>query len=1313
MALGDNTLRPFTLPTKVSPALPMQIRNNDNLMRQGFNAHAVDSVAHVQSGLLVNRPSTPPVGTTYIVTNVGSEAVTIYTSLGWVSVSGGGGGGSLSGSGTNTKLAKWTGASSLGDSIVTEGTGVVTVAGNVDITTGNTYKINNVTVLSSTALGSGIGVAPGNLAGASAARKFLTTSGGALAWDFLPTFNTTQDGAVPTPGSALGATYYLNATGNWSVPTVSSIAASGVTGGTIAVPGPGTFSGAFYKFLNDLEVTGTLTASLPYSSITSKPSYFPADVSNASGTLVVARGGTGLGTYPTTGDNERIVAYDRTAGTYTTVTSGASRKFLTTAGGALAWDFLPVFNTTQDGAVPTPASALGATYYLNATGNWSVPTISSLSASNVTNGTFAGTTYAFTNGFTTPEVRNIAAGALAVGTTDAQSLLLNTFGITRVTINSSGLTTFANQVTVSSGGITVTTGGLTVTGASTITGTLGGVTTLTATTFSGSGSSLTNLQADQITAGTVPLPARLGTGGGATNQFLRWSSGVSPAWTLPPNFTSTDPGYAPASGGGTTNFLRADGSWQAPTISSLSASSVTNGTFAGTTYAFTNGFTTPEVRNIAGGTLTVGTTDAQSLLLNTSGTNRLTVSSAGAWTFVSAALSGITTLGMSSTLTVSSGGITVTGASTITGTLGGLTGLTVASGGITVTGASTITGTLGGVTTLTATTFSGSGASLTNLQADQLTAGTVPLPARLGTGGGATNQFLRWSSGVSPAWTLPPNFTSTDPGYAPASGGGTTNFLRADGTWQAPTISSISATNVTNGTFGGTTYAFTNGFRTPSVSNVAAGTLTVGTTDAQSMLLQTNGTTRLTISSAGAWTFASAAVTGITSLTTTGNLDVTGTITARAASAEVDIFLTRTGTNALNVYLYNAGTGAGFYDGTNARTVWGYDPSANVLSLTTLTRTDISALRVTSADIGLPTQSVGVLGRGGSGLFDAQIKVASGSFRVINSAYSAALFTVAEATGNVEARGEFRAHNAGSSTSGTMLLSGLYSDGSVANFGTMYSSGGPFMAYAVRSDTAAELGATDYFRSTTVQNVARALLRMEGSSLEAWSGAGGSYSVGAQVSMTKFFEVGRDRSLRLNGSSQGATGDIAIRRNSTDAYIYLGDDANRYIGVSGGMFDFGSTINQVKSVTNNTASLGTSSVRWSHLYSVLGYISSNLFVGSAQTSSGSGPDSGIYVANTAIATSRGIEFFCSDGTYNPRAWIRHNASASSHEVVLSSTFGSGSGFATWNFPTGTVKVGGLAGTGSRIVGANSSGEFIVGSALTHASTITATDFILA
>ena len=72
--------------------------------------------------------------------------------------------------------------------------------------------------------------------------------------------------------------------------------------------------------------------------------------------------------------------------------------------------------------------------------------------------------------------------------------------------------------------------------------------------------------------------------------------------------------------------------------------------------------------------------------------------------------------------------------------------------------------------------------------------------------------------------TLTPNvFTSTDPGVAPASGGGTTNFLRADGSWAAPTGSgTVTSVNVSGGTTGLT---FSGGPVTSSGTITMAGTL--------------------------------------------------------------------------------------------------------------------------------------------------------------------------------------------------------------------------------------------------------------------------------------------------------------------------------------------------------------------------------------------------------------------------------------------------------------------------------------------------------
>lgn len=95
MAVGDNTLRPFTLPVLGASAASLGgiIRSNDNILRQAHNAHAIDTVAHVQSGLLAARPAAPNIGTTYFSTDIGSEAVYLYTAAGWVTVAGGGGGG--------------------------------------------------------------------------------------------------------------------------------------------------------------------------------------------------------------------------------------------------------------------------------------------------------------------------------------------------------------------------------------------------------------------------------------------------------------------------------------------------------------------------------------------------------------------------------------------------------------------------------------------------------------------------------------------------------------------------------------------------------------------------------------------------------------------------------------------------------------------------------------------------------------------------------------------------------------------------------------------------------------------------------------------------------------------------------------------------------------------------------------------------------------------------------------------------------------------------------------------------------------------
>ena len=181
---------------------------------------------------------------------------------------------------------------------------------------------------------------------------------------------------------------------------------------------------------------------------------------------------------------------------------------------------------------------------------------------------------------------------------------------------------------------------------------------------------------------------KAGGAGGATDlsydastRLLSSSTGTDVTLPL---FGTTDGGLVPGSGGGTSNFLRADGSWAAPAAA------------AGTDLSYT-------------------------------ASTRLLASSTGA---------------------------------DVTLPLFGTT-----DGGL----------------------VSGSGGGTTNfLRAD----GTWAAPG----GGGATNLGYTASTRILTSDTgtdvTLPLVTATDPGLAPLSGGGTTNYLRADGTWAAPPGSS-------------------------------------------------------------------------------------------------------------------------------------------------------------------------------------------------------------------------------------------------------------------------------------------------------------------------------------------------------------------------------------------------------------------------------------------------------------------------------------------------------------------------------------------
>lgn len=92
-------------------------------------------------------------------------------------------------------------------------------------------------------------------------------------------------------------------------------------------------------------------------------------------------------------------------------------------------------------------------------------------------------------------------------------------------------------------------------------------------------------------------------------------------------------------------------------------------------------------------------------------------------------------------LVVTKGGATVTGNSTITGTLAGLTGLTIASGGATVTGTVTLTGALDASSNITAADAT-KGAQVVTYQQFPFTAaatGSITLPSGL---------IIKWGTGT-------------------------------------------------------------------------------------------------------------------------------------------------------------------------------------------------------------------------------------------------------------------------------------------------------------------------------------------------------------------------------------------------------------------------------------------------------------------------------------------------------------------------------------------------------------------------------------
>jgi hypothetical protein len=216
------------------------------------------------------------------------------------------------------------------------------------------------------------------------------------------------------------------------------------------------------------------------------------------------------------------------------------------------------------------------------------------------------------------------------------------------------------------------------------------------------------------------------------------------ATTLLDVFTTLLKGLAPASGGGTANYLRADGTWAAPP-----------------------------------GTTPAAPPDATYVTLSTNATLTNERTLAGEATVISITDGGA---GNPVTVGISANGVTYAKIQDVSATsrfLGRITGGAGDIEELTGTQATTLldnfTAALKGLVPLSG------GGTANYLRADGSWNAPPGLPTDLTYTAGT--RTLNSSTGAD---VVLPLFTSTEAGLTPLSGGGSTNYLRADGTWAAP-----------------------------------------------------------------------------------------------------------------------------------------------------------------------------------------------------------------------------------------------------------------------------------------------------------------------------------------------------------------------------------------------------------------------------------------------------------------------------------------------------------------------------------------------
>ena len=310
------------------------------------------------------------------------------------------------------------------------------------------------------------------------------------------------------------------------------------------------------------------------------------------------RGGTGQSTYT---DGQLLIGNSTgntlskstlTAGTGISITNGSGTITITNTSPSSGGTVTSVSALTL-GTTGTDLSSSVATGTTTPVITLNVPTAS---ASN--RGALSSTDWSTFNG------KQSAITLTVTGSSGAATFITNTLNIPTYTLaglggqaSSTNLTSLSGLTYVSASFVKMTASGtfsldtatyLTANQTITLSGDVSGSGTTAITTAIGT-NKVTNAMLAQIATGTFHARLTAGTGNVETLTGTQ-------ATTLLDVFSSTLKGLAPASGGGTTNFLRADGTWAAPatggtgTVTSVSVVSA-NG-FAGTVATAT---TTPAI----------------------------------------------------------------------------------------------------------------------------------------------------------------------------------------------------------------------------------------------------------------------------------------------------------------------------------------------------------------------------------------------------------------------------------------------------------------------------------------------------------------------------------------------------------------------------------------------------------------------------------------------------------------------------------------------------------------------------------------------